>query len=229
MISAPRLSFLQTRFDYDVLLPSEQNPQTRTLFDEDHNNKHASKCLPISMANSLGVLIRSPVTFSARWDGHSGHPAEVSCVEFPKGTIVTNHAGPNCIVIQPGWIPVTETGVYSYIKGIANDTPRPFMCMEACIESWWNAGDFGIILRMTSAGSFKIGRGEPLASLVLVPASYGAPKIEPLAEGREKALREMYKKWANKTPKPSLDYLRGLSPDGVPQAPHYTQWRQAND
>ena len=86
--------------------------------------------------------------------------------------IVDNHAAYGSFTVQAAFVPRTEdVGDYIFVKGIANERGRPYSCMEAIIEAWWNAANFGLVYLLNRAGEFMIGRGQPIAQMHLYHAA----------------------------------------------------------
>jgi hypothetical protein len=60
--------------------------------DNDKTRNHAHHCLPLSLANSLGYCILSPVTFKWSWDGDIQKDAVIEIIEAVGPCTVDAHA-----------------------------------------------------------------------------------------------------------------------------------------
>lgn len=180
------------------------------------------------MANSLGYYILSPARFSVHWDGDVEHDAGIEVLEGAASAQVDGHAAFGSFTVQPGFIPMTDrAGDFLYIKGVPNERGRPFQCMEALIEAWWNPAPFGLVFLLNRVGSFTIDRGEPLAQMFVYQAEGGDAPLATV-EGAP----EEFGAWEHRRYRPGyakdLDYLQGRHPDGWLEPSHRTAWRRPN-
>lgn len=185
---------------------------------------HAHHCLPLTMANSLGYYILSPLDFRVRWDG--GWGSDVS-IEVPGGlsAIVDNHSANASFTVQPGFIPRTEApGDFIVVKSIANERGAWFTVMEAMIEAWWQPADFGIVCLLNRAGAFGVRRGEPIAQMHLFRAEAGFTELAISTESPEET-RAWRTRRGRRDYRKDLDYFYGRHPDLRPEPTHLTSWR----
>ncbi|NBP58118.1 hypothetical protein EBU71_16600 [bacterium] len=178
--------------------------------------------MPLLMANGLGYDILSPATFEVEWDGDESHEAKVNIFDDKSShTDIDNHSACGSFTVQSQFVPKTEEGYYTYIKGIPN-MRRPFSVMEGMIESWWNPSHFGIVCLCNYAGKFRINKGEPIARMVLIYQD--AIKVNLKIKDNEFEVFQR-KEFTAKRNAPGyggkdLDYFKGLYPNGEPTEHH---------
>jgi hypothetical protein len=69
----------------DEWLPQPAEPR-RSWWEEQYvTRRHARHCLPLTMANSLGYTIHSPVSFRVDWDGDPHSHAQVETDDTMSG------------------------------------------------------------------------------------------------------------------------------------------------
>lgn len=195
--------------------------------DNQATGNHARHCLPLAMANSLGYYILSPGTFKVSWNGDVHQRAEITPIERSSHFIVDNHATFGSFTVQAQFIPRTErSGEFLFIKGIPNDRQRDYACMEACIEAWWNPGNFGLVFLLNHPGEFTVYMGQPIAQMFVFNGATGDSELD-LQDGYPLEHNE----WAKRRYRPEYtkdhDYQRGLLPDGSKIESHITNWKDA--
>lgn len=205
--------YLSENYDKNLLLKKpniyldwwEKDPKTKD---------HAKFCLPLLMANGIGYDILSPATFEIFWDGDESEQAIVNILEKSSHyPMVDNHSSGGSFTVQTHFIPKTEEGYYTYIKGIPN-IRRPFSVMEGLIESWWNPAHFGIVCLCNHAGRFKVFKGEPIARLMLINQDVLKLKLNYKYNHLDFPKRKEYIEKKSKQKGKTLDYFKGLYPNG---------------
>lgn len=195
--------------------------------DNRKTHNHAKHCLPLQMANSLGYYILSPGTFLVKWSGDIHELAAVTVVEGSTHCQVDNHAAFGSFTVQAKFVPVTDDpGDFVMIKGIANERNCPYYCMEAMIEAWWNAGNFGLVFLLNQPGEFLIPKGKPIAQMCLYHGLAGASTLE-LVNGYPAEHQVWSKRRTRSDYHKDLDYFRGATAAGENVPTHITSWAQA--
>lgn len=195
--------------------------------DNDRTRNHAKHCLPLAMANSLGYYILSPGTFLVRWDGNVHHDAVIEHIDKSSHYVVDTHAAFGSFTVQAMFIPVTEdVGDFIYVKGVANERCMPYTCMEACIEAWWNVGNFGLVYLCNQPGEFIIYKGQPIAQMFILHGASSTNDVE-VIEGYPKAHYEWLAKRSRPDYRKDLDYFKGKKSSGEDVPSHLTNWKQA--
>jgi hypothetical protein len=194
--------------------------------DNDKTRNHAQHCLPLSMANSLGYHILSPVTFKWNWCGDVQKDAIIEVIEALPSCSVDAHAAYGSFTIQPGFIPQTEKpGDFIMIKNIANERGQPFTCMEALIESWWTPANFGLVFLLNQPGRGIITIGQPIAQMCVYRqegGEHGLQVINELPPGHQGWSARRHRPGYNK----DLDYLKGKHHDGSSELTHLSAWQR---
>jgi Family of unknown function (DUF6065) len=183
---------------------------------------HARHCQPLAMANTLGWYILSPGEFTVRWDG--GDTAAVVESQDCDGLVVDSHSARGSFTLQPGFIPVTGTpGDFVLIKGCPNLRRPWFAVMEALIETWWQAAEFGLVCLLTHGGEFHVARGQPVAQMMIYRAEGGFASLSETDE-----LPAFTEQWRTRRGRPEyrkdFDYVRGRYPDGTVEPTHLYNW-----
>lgn len=198
--------------------------RAREWWQEDWKTRgHAHHCLPLTMANSLGYLIRSPVGFQVAWDGDWDTDVVIRGDAGVSST-VDAHSAHAAFTLQPGFIPVThQVGDFLLVRAIPNERAAWFTVMEGLIEAWWQPAPFALVCLLNRPGRFTVARGQPVAQMCVFRAEGGFADLDvvggPPAETAawsERRGRAGYVK--------DLDYLNGRHPDGRPEPTHIRSW-----
>lgn len=218
--------FLDPHFDQS-LAPIKASKLRDWWEDNQATRDHAKHCLPLSMANSLGYYILSPGTFIVEWNGDTHVRAKVTIIDKSSHCEIDNHAAFGSFTIQSKFIPVTDDpGDFVYIKGIPNERGKPYSCMEACIEAWWNVGNFGLVFILNQSGEFLIEKGTPIAHMFLYHGIAGSVESE-IVEGYPPGHAEWLEKRSRDGYQKDFDYIRGLKSTGENVDSHITAWKDA--
>jgi len=157
----------------EIALPVKSSPYRGWYEKSLKTHDHAKYCMPIAMANSLGYILRSPITFSVSWSGDEKDEVIVNIINKNKEVhavsthSVSTHSAPGSFTLQYRFVMGTSQEYFTYIKGIANIRSR-FNVMEALLESWWFEGTFGVVCLLNQPCDFIIKEGDPIASVMLV-------------------------------------------------------------
>lgn len=92
------------------------------------------KCLPLTMANQYGWVIRNPQPFSFEWDG-SNHPSGVSIFDCPS--YVRSQFGNGTISFNFDFIFRTSPGYNLWYRGLSNFFIDGLSPLEAIVEADW--------------------------------------------------------------------------------------------
>lgn len=219
--------YLHSSFD-KRLAPVAASRYKEWWEDNNATANHARHCLPLAMANSLGYYILSPGTFKVRWNGDIKQRAEIIPIDRSSHFEVDNHAAFGSFTVQPKFIPRTYIpGDFVFIKGIPNDRRRDYVCMEACVEAWWNPGYFGLVFMLNTPGEFTVYMGQPLAQMFVYRSVTANAELDIIEEDHPG-----HKAWAQRRYRPEyvkdFDYQRGLLPNGDKAEGHITNWKEAD-
>lgn len=219
----------------------EPAPSDRPWMDAT-NRRVAYRCLPLVIANQAGWILRSPVSFSARWNG-GPLPKDVRLWFGPgrRYPHITSHFGDGILTFSFGLLFQTPPGINLWVKGPANWLKDGIQPLEGVVETDWNDATFTMNWRFTRPGQrVRFERGEPFCMLVPVPRGLAeslTPVQRPLAENPEKLQR--FQQWgvARAAFNEGLregdeetiqrgwqrDYMLGLDPNGAHFPGHQTK------
>jgi hypothetical protein len=205
----------------------------------------AYRCLPLTMANSHGWEILSPVAFTARWNGGTdSSDLEIAIADGNAGA-VASHFGSGILTFVPNVVLRSPTGTNLFTTGPVNRFKDGIQALSALIESDWMPYTFTMNWKMTRPGqeiSFAV--GEPYC--FFFPVSRGLvescePRFAPIvseqeltrsfecAYGRRLAVHQATEEPAaahQELRREANWYMRGITPDGAcPFAEHQTRIR----
>ena len=162
-------------------------------------DRHAYRCLPLTMANTTGWEILCPVGFTAEWNGGKlkedlvlrpdrPHPDFHDWVKshFTHG-VITFHAG-YLFRSPPGWDMVAQ-GPPNWIK----DGIQPLVGL---VETDWLPFPFTMNWMLTRPGRVRFEKGEPFCFFTLTPHR-ALEEVQPVQRslGSEPELKEQYAIW----------------------------------
>lgn len=129
-------------------------PWSRQWMDETPG-KGAYRCLPLTMANQAGWVIRSPFSFTAEWDG-SPTPGESIQFHFddqdkeaPKW--LQSHFGNGIITFRLPFLFRTPPGIGLLVRGMPNYPIVNFSPLEGLVETDWTAASFTMNWKITES------------------------------------------------------------------------------
>ncbi|TVQ61562.1 MAG: hypothetical protein EA379_06035 [Phycisphaerales bacterium] len=162
----------------------------------------ANRCLPLTMANHAGWIIRSPAAFIARWNGDPTPGASIT-FEFADersasyAESVRSHFGSGIITLSIPYLFRTEPGVALLARGAPNE-PKPHCApLEGLVETDWSPSTFTMNWMITTPHAdveFRV--GDPLCFLQPVRAELFEscePETRDLASDPE--LHAEYTRW----------------------------------
>ena len=201
------------------------------------------RCLPLSIANQCGWVVRCPVGLTATWYG-GNQPRDVR-IAFDSDTErfrheITSHFGGGVLTFTLPWLFRTPPGVSLYVRGLPNAFVHGARALDAIVETDWAPMTFTMNWRLTDANrSVRFDKGHAIALLMpmrldLVEAT--EPRVRPLDD--DPALAAEYREWADyrrgfihrKDRAPSewqKDYMMGRHVDGRTEASHKSRLKLA--
>ncbi len=205
----------------------------RRQWMDDSPHRFAYRCLPLTIANSFGWELLSPVTFEATWNGGTRtEDATVNILEGPSDAVIS-HFGVGVLTFHTGYLFRTEAGISLMAMGPPNDPKDGISALAGVVETSWAPYPFTMNWRFTRPGAtVRFEKGEPFC--FIVPVSIGMlegtrPELSTLAaDPRTKA---KYDEWVAsratfiddlkvegseaRAEKWQKRYHRGLEPDGA--------------
>jgi hypothetical protein len=233
-------------YKYDGWQPRIRPGTPRRQWMDDTNERYAYRCLPLTIANSHGWELLSPVAFEARWDGGTNMEA----VEIRMDPGYAEHLKPvslfgyGTITWHVEAIFRTPPGWNLHVSGPPNRQKDAIQALGGVIETDWSPYTFTMNWRFTRAGEWiRFEENEPIA--FFFPVERGGterfkPRIERLEDAPElraafekwSASRNAFQKWvieanpATPSEKWQKLYFRGLDADGKPgPADHQSKLR----
>jgi hypothetical protein len=209
--------------------------------------RYAYRCLPLTIANSMGWELLSPCTIMAAWNGGSAlddiHITDADGRPFDG--FAQSHFGHGILTFHTHYLFRTDSGTGLWIRGVPNLPKDGIAALDGIVETDWLGFPFTMNWMFTRPGSVRFERDEPFC--FITPVGYRAldeviPEIVPieadpelktafesygalrrdfnqeLAEGRVEVVKTGWQKW----------YMRGQDPSGKPGNPlHISKLRVA--
>lgn len=209
--------------------------------------RFAYRCLPLTIANSMGWEMLCPVPIVAEWNG--GVETTDIEVETAGGQesnwLAQSHFGHGVLTFQIHHLFRTEAGIGLWVRGSPNLPKDGISPLEGIVETDWLNFTFTMNWKFTRPGRISFDKDEPFC--FLTPLNYhGLDEVEPeivpieanaelaaafddyeakrrefiekLAAGDPEALRMGWQKW----------YMRGTQPSGeVGNPAHLSKLRVA--
>ena len=165
-------------------------------------DRHAYRCLPLSIANTHGWEILSPCSFEIRWNG--GPAAEdivfraLDDFSWLEHFVVSNFTH-GVVTFHTGYMFRTDPGWNLLATGPFNKPKDGIVPMTGVIETDWLPYPFTMNWNLTRAGSVRWEKGEPFCMVFPVPQ--GAleqirPEIHDLEDDPQ--LKAEYEAWRDR-------------------------------
>jgi hypothetical protein len=209
--------------------------------------RFAYRCLPLTIANSMGWEILCPMTITAGWNG--GPDISDIFVTGDNPEIVDryaqSHFGHGVLTFQTHYLFRTEPATALWVRGSPNSPKDGIFPLDGIVETDWLDFTFTMNWIFTRPGRVTFEKGEPFC--FITPVAYHGldevvPQIRPMASNPELAaayedygrLRtEFNAKLADNEPEAAKKgwqkwYLRGEHPSGAAGNPlHISKLRVA--
>lgn len=143
----------------DYAVPIEPARYDRAIFDA---NRHAYRCLPLTVANTAGWELLCPTGVTIEWNGGPGLPDltvtfdEPSAFPFAKSNFATG-----IVTFDLGWLFRTPPGCHLWAMGPPNDPKDGIAPLSGLIETDWLPYAFTMNWKMTRPGKVRFEKGEP--------------------------------------------------------------------
>lgn len=233
-------------YKYDGWQPRIRAGSPRRRWMDETSERYAYRCLPLTIANSHGWELLSPVSFEAKWDGGE----HMDSVEIRMDPGFAEHLKPvslfgyGTITWHVEAIFRTPPGWNLFVSGPPNRQKDAIQPLGGIIETDWSPYTFTMNWRFTRADQWvRFEENEPIAFFFPVErgrAERFTPRIERLEDKPE--LRAAFEKWSESrnafqkwvmeaNPEAPADkwqklYFRGLDSDGSPgPADHQSKLR----
>ena len=209
--------------------------------------RFAYRCLPLTIANSMGWEILCPIAMSATWNG--GPELEDLILDGSDPALVDrfaqSHFGHGVLTFPTHYLFRTEPAAALWVRGSPNSPKDGIAPLDGIVETDWLNFTFTMNWIFTRPGRVTFEKNEPFC--FITPIAYHAldelvPEIRPIAANPELAAAyEAYSKLrldfnaklAQNDPEATKTgwqkwYLRGEQPSGAPGNPlHISKLRLA--
>lgn len=195
--------------------------------------RFAYRCLPLTIANSMGWEVLCPVPIVAEWNGgvETGDIEIETAGGRESNWIAQSHFGHGVLTFQLHYLFRTEAGIGLWVRGSPNLPKDGISPLEGIVETDWLNFTFTMNWKFTRPGRISFDEDEPFCFLTplnyhgldevvpeIVPiganaelaaafGDYEAKRkefIEKLEAGDPETLRTGWQKW----------YMRGVQPSG---------------
>ena len=201
------------------------------------DQRYAYRCLPMTLANRGGWVIRNPFDFRATWDG--GDVKSSIQIEYLNGVRdmrVMSYFGYGVITFGLPYLFRTPQDVNLWVKGPANHIKDGVQPLEGIVETDWAPGTFTMNWKLTRPNApVEFSKGEPICMIVPVPRGLAEsldarqmpltanPELmtsyELWQNDRESFLEQLYNREETATKQGwQKDYFKGKNPFGDPSA-----------
>jgi hypothetical protein len=164
------------------------------------NESFAYRCLPLTIANSMGWELLLPARVAAKWNGGpalTDLEVEVDDGEWGDQRLASSHFGSGILTFQTNYLFQTDPGIGLWVRGAPNEPKDGIAPLDGIVETDWLPFTFTMNWAFTRPGRIVFEAGETFC--FLTPISYRAleavtPEIRPLAATPE--LAAQYAAWA---------------------------------
>ena len=195
--------------------------------------RYAYRCLPLTIANSMGWELLCPMSITAEWNGGAEiEDIRIEPADAPgRERFAQSHFGHGVLTFRIPYLFRTDAGTGLWIRGSPNLPKDGIAPLEGIVETDWLSFTFTMNWKFTRPGRVTFEKDEPFC--FLTPVNYHGlddlePEIHPieanaeiaaafenyasqrkefnakLAAGDPETLRTGWQKW----------YMRGREPSG---------------
>jgi hypothetical protein len=133
-------------------------------------DRHAYRCLPLTMANTTGWEILCPGGFSATWNG--GPRSDDITLKGDPGfggldRFVRSHFTRGIITLHPGYLFRTPPGWSMWTTGAPNHIKDGIQALTGLVETDWLPFPFTMNWMFTRPGTIRFEKGEPFCFITV--------------------------------------------------------------
>lgn len=163
------MAFELTCFRLDAFaVPIQPARPERAIFDA---NRHAYRCLPLTVANAAGWELLCPGGVEIGWNGGPAlsdlHVAHDDGHEFARSNFSRG-----IVTFDTRWLFRTSPGDHLWAMGPTNDPKDGIAPLSGLIETDWLPYTFTMNWQMTRPGRVRFEKGEPFC--FITPGNIGA-------------------------------------------------------
>jgi hypothetical protein len=171
--------------------------RTERLWMDQTDRRFAYRCLPLTIANSMGWELLCPMTLEAEWDGGTGIDAiAIGADSAEIEDYVGSHFGSGVLTFVTHYLFRTDPGFGLTVRGSPNLPKDGIHPLEGMVETDWLDYTFTMNWKFTRPGKVRFEKDEPFC--FITPVAYRTletvqPRIVPIESVPEqKAALERY-------------------------------------
>jgi hypothetical protein len=160
--------------------------------------RFAYRCLPLSIANSMGWEILTPSRVVAEWNGQAGL-SDIAIVVDDSWTadrLASSHFGHGILTFHTGYLFRTDPGVAIWARGAPNWPKDGIAPLDGVIETDWLNFTFTMNWQFTRPGRIVFEKDEPFC--FITPIEYRAlDMVEPeiMSLDQDPSVRANFQAW----------------------------------
>lgn len=134
-------------------------------------SRFAYRCLPLTIANSMGWEVLAPANVKAEWNGGnelSDIAVEIDDPSWGGGRLAASHFGHGILTFQLGYLFRTEPGIGMCARGAPNSPKDGIAPLEGIIETDWMSFTFTMNWKFTRPGIVSFEKDEAFCFLSLL-------------------------------------------------------------
>ena len=173
-MTGPRLEAFRLCKDPPELVPCTQERAWMDMFTD----RHAYRCLPLSIANTHGWELLVPAAFEVEWNGGpltsdlTVRAAEPFPDGFPFEHFAMSNFARGVVTLHTGYLFRTPPGWNLLATGALNE-PRPgISALTGIIQSDWLPYPFTINWQMLNRGIVRFEKDEVFCTVMPIPKNY---------------------------------------------------------
>lgn len=161
--------------------------------------RHPYRCLPLSMANTTGWEILSPMAFTLEWNGGLMQEDIKMTPDRPHPDfhrLVSSHFSHGVVTFHPGYLFRTPPGFSMMVQGAPNHIKDGIQPLAGLVETDWLPFPFTMNWLFTRPGRVRFEKNEPFCFITLIKdreLETIQPVIRSLSSNPE--LRDQYEVW----------------------------------
>jgi hypothetical protein len=164
------------------------------------DKRFAYRCLPLSIANSMGWEIVTPSRVVAEWNGKPGVSDIAITVDdrWAADRLASSHFGHGILTFHTGYLFRTDPGVGIWARGAPNWPKDGVAPLDGVIETDWLTFTFTMNWQFTRPGRIVFEKDEPFC--FITPIEYRAlDNVEPeiMSIDEDPRLRGSFQAWSD--------------------------------
>ncbi len=143
---------------------------TRSWMD-DSDQRFAYRCLPLTIANSMGWEVLCPAHINAEWNGGADVDdltVEIADPYWSQDRIAHSHFGHGILTFHPGYLFRTGHGIGVWARGSPNRLKDGIGPLDGIVETDWLDFTFTMNWQFTRPGTVSFEKDEPFCFITLI-------------------------------------------------------------